>query len=258
MPSPFPGMNPYLEVYAWRDFHTAFNVAARTALRQVLGERYGVFVEWDVVIHEPPAEERQRFAVADVALSDRQKQTAPASGQSTRTAAPAQASIAVDLIEERHRRVEIRDRQNDRLVTVVELLSPANKADDGRTAYLSKRQQYLIAGVNLVEIDLLRGGRVLPMSPQPASPYYALVARLEDEGTHGLWPIGLRDPLPTIPVPLRSPDPDAQLDLQALLNGVYDEASYGRVLYARDLKPPLSPEDQAWAEGMLREASSRR
>ena len=258
MPSPFPGMDPYLECYAWRDFHSAFNVSARTALRRLLGDRYGIFVEWDVFIHEPPADQRRRVAVADVAVNDRRPVEASSAPSVGTLLAPSHATIAVDLVAERQWRVEVRDRNDDRLVTVIELLSPTNKVDDGRAVYLNKRQNYLLSGVNLVEIDLLRAGRPMPMSPPPSTPYYALVARPGDEGVHDLWPVRLRETLPIIPIPLSKGDADVPLELQSLADAVYDEAGYGERLYDRELEPPLSSDDAAWAAGLLREAGVTR
>ena len=112
--------------------------------------------------------------------------------------------------------VEIRDRQGRDLVTVIELLSPTNKRPGpDREQYLAKRRQLLASGVHLVEIDLLRGHPRLPLDDLPPCDYYVMVSRAEERPQAGLWPLGLRDPLPPIPVPLRAADPDASLDLQA-------------------------------------------
>ena len=153
---------------------------------------------------------------------------------------------AVDI--ERLAFLEIRDRRNRQLVTVIELLSPANKRPGGdRDQYLAKRQKVLASTAHLVEIDLLRGGQRPPVADLPACDYCVLVSRSEARPRVGLWPLQLRDRLPVIPIPLRNPDPDAQLDIQAVLHDIYDRARYATYLYDGSPDPPLSPEDEAWA-----------
>jgi hypothetical protein len=101
--------------------------------------------------------------------------------------------------------------------------------------------------VHLVEIDLLRGYPRLPLDDPPECDYYALVSRAEQRPEFELWSLRLRDPLPVIPVSLRLTDPDARLDLQAILQRIYDAAGYEDYIYATDPQPPLTVEDAAWA-----------
>src|SRR5262249_18994276 len=119
--------------------------------------------------------------------------------------------------------LEIHDKRDRRLVTVVELLSPANKySGSDREQYLGKRGGLLKSWTHFVEIDLLRGGPRMPFAdPLPPCDYYAMVSRMDRRPQAGLWPISLREPLPKIPIPVREPDPDAVLDLQAALHHVY-------------------------------------
>jgi hypothetical protein len=135
------------------------------------------------------------------------------------------------------------------VVTVVELLSPSNKyASSDREQYVGKRAQLLTSHVNLVEIDLLRGGPRMPMEDLPACDYCVMVCRAADWPEAGVWPNRLREPLSPIPVPLREPDLDATLDVQAILHRVYDAARYQSYIYEGKPEPSLSPEDAAWAE----------
>lgn len=140
------------------------------------------------------------------------------------TQAPPAIVQQTEIELERFSFPEIRDRDRQELVTVLELLSPANKRR-GKIGqqYLAKREQVLESAAHCIEIDLLRGGPRMPGRDMPACDYYALVSRVEGRPAAGIWPIGIRDRLPTIPVPLRHGDRDAQLDLQALLQQVYDE-----------------------------------
>ena len=102
--------------------------------------------------------------------------------------------------------VEIRERDTCRVVTAIELLSPTNKnPGPDRELYLSKRLRYSQSDVHLVEIDLLRGGHRMPVEGLPACDCYVQVSRVEERPSVGLWPIMLRDPLPTIPIPLLAP-----------------------------------------------------
>ena len=137
-------------------------------------------------------------------------------------------------------------------MTVIELLSPVNKKPgDDRDDFVAKRQRLVGGGVNYVEIDLLKGGRRPPIRGLPACDYYALVYRPSGKTKADVWPIQLRDPLPTIPVPLLAGDTEATLDLQALLHEVHDNAGYGRKLYRRPPVPALSAADAAWADAIL-------
>jgi hypothetical protein len=148
--------------------------------------------------------------------------------------------------------VEVRDRKSRELVTVVELLSPSNKRPGAdREQYLAKRSALLNGRVNLVEIDLLRGGKPLPIAERPSCDYSAMVSRVEDRPGADFWPIVLRDRLPVIPIPLRPPHADARIDLQAILHRIYDAAGYAYYIYTSRPDPELAPADREWAESLI-------
>ncbi|MCI0446412.1 DUF4058 family protein, partial [bacterium] len=105
--------------------------------------------------------------------------------------------------------------------------------------YISKRTLLLNGDAHFVELDFLRGFPRMPLDSLPACDYYALVSRVKSRPKAGLWPIGLRDALPAIPIPLRTPDPDISLDLQEVLHRVYDESGYAKYIYAGQPVPPL-------------------
>ena len=158
MPSPFPGMNPYLEQDdVWHDFHERFLPHLAEVIGSQLAAHYIVKIDEHVYIHEPSAERRTLLGRGDVLVASRQP--APEGGTATALAgAPAQVVLpSVDV--EGVSYLEIRDRRERRLVTVVELLSPANKySGPDREQYLGKRGGLLASSAHLVEIDLLRGG----------------------------------------------------------------------------------------------------
>jgi hypothetical protein len=252
MPSPFPGMNPYLEQKdTWEDFHQSFMTHARDLLAAGVGENYLVKIEVRLYIHEVSEDERRFMGRADVGVSA----AGPAATRAAAGAAILEAPMELWLPEtdtERQSYLEIHDRRERRVVTALELLSPTNKTPgDDYNAYVSKRRSLLKSRTNFVEIDLRRGG-VRPQPPElPACDYYVLVSRYQERPKVGLWPVGLRDRLPEIPIPLTAPDPDIHLDLQALLNTVYDRAGYGKYIYAENPEPPLVPADSQWARQFL-------
>jgi hypothetical protein len=241
MPSPFPGMDPYLEEPSlWPDVHTSLLVEVRTALNAILPERYGAFIDCYVWLHEPDA-----YIVA----------CEPTAGEAT-VAIPAPAVVTLPAMQRQGQRyLRIIDRRNRRVVTVLELLSPSNKeAGLDRENYLTKRNEYLAAGTNLVEIDLLRWGQRLPLGePNPApADYYVLVSRAAEFPRAGIWPFSVRDPLPPILVPLNPEDQPVTLDLKACLDLVYDKARYDLELdYSVPPVPPLREPDAAWARQLL-------
>jgi hypothetical protein len=251
MPSPFPGMNPYLEQDdAWHDFHQSFIPLIREVLTPQVRPNYLVKVEELLFIHEMPHGPRQLLGHTDVAVTPA---PLPGGARGTRVlSAPARARFHLAVDVERHSYLEIRDRHNRELITVLELLSPSNKnPGPDREQYLAKRWQIIHSPVHLVEIDLLRGGPRLPAEELPACDYCVVVSRAEERPHVEVWPISLRQPLPEVPVPLRVSDPDARIDLQALLHRLYDAAGYESYIYTGAPQPPLPPEDAAWAAQFL-------
>jgi hypothetical protein len=118
------------------------------------------------------------------------------------------------------------DKSNNRVITAIEILSPSNKTDGAdRDAYLAKRDEYFLAQINLVEIDLLRSGLRPPLGEQTPEQfaYYLMVCRNTQFPKAGFWSFGIRDTLPEVPVPLKPEDPDCPLDLRACLDRGYEE-----------------------------------
>jgi hypothetical protein len=253
MPSPFPGMNPYLEHRAvWKDFHDSYVPALRDAL-QPLVVPAGFFVRIDeaVTVRDAWREDEEPVGRADLAVP----QTGRHPGKPAKAAAVS-ASVVAELPRrtdtERLPYLEVLDRQRDQVVTVVELLSPSNKEPGAdREVYLAKRRRLLAADVNYVEIDLLRVGRPMPLRRCPASEYRVMVSRAADRPRVEAWPVRLRDRLPVVPVPLRPGVPEPAVDLQAVLDRVYDAAMYAAEVYRRPIDPPLAPADAEWARSLV-------
>jgi len=249
MPSPFPGMNPYIEHdIAWHDFHGSFMPLARELLNAQLVPRYITRIEESVYIQEPETQDREFLGRADLAVIEA---TGPAATATASRAAGVRVLQPV-LDEERLSHLEIVDRKSQQVVTVIELLSPTNKRlGPNRRQYLSKQAKILFSDSHLVEIDLLRGGPRMPWRTIPACDYCIVTSRAESRPGAVLTTVRLRESLPTIPIPVSAGDADASLDLQAILHRVYDSAAYGYYIYETPPEPSLSEADQAWAEEIL-------
>jgi hypothetical protein len=171
-------------------------------------------------------------------------------------AATAPATVVLPAVRRRGNRfVQILDSVDRRVVTAIEVLSPANKeAGPDREAYLAKRKEYFAAGVSLVELDLLRGGGRLPLGnpPRRAFDYYVLVCRAWELPQAGFWPLGVRDPVPDVPIPIEPHVRPVLLPLRACMDQVYDGGRYAIQLpYHQPPTPRLRRADAAWARQVL-------
>jgi hypothetical protein len=177
MPSPFPGMDPYLERRnVWPDVHSALIVATRDALALQVAPAYYVAIEERMYI--VALDSAEFIGRSDVAIITAPVEAQPAIEAETATAvASVPQTVVLPQFEEVHERyLEIRDTQTHAVATAMEILSPRNKAPgEGRGAYEEKRRQVLSTLTNLVEIDLLRGGKPMVMQPPPQGDYHILV-----------------------------------------------------------------------------------
>ena len=258
MPSPFPGMDPWLErPMTFPTLHNTLIIAMQRALKPLLPLGYlavsanRVWVdpqarrEPDVGVFGPPDPPRGGGAVATLTRAGL-------------LALPAERIS--DPFEEPY--LEIVSGEEDRLVTAIEVVSMSNKkaGDNGRTSYRQKQGEYRASGVNLVEIDLLRGGAHATAVPEArlraagAFDYHVCVTAAEVAGQVFVAPIRLADRLPTIPIPLDPGVEPVMLDIQAVFDRCFDEGPFAALARydRRRPDPPLSPEQQAWADGVLR------
>ncbi len=161
--------------------------------------------------------------------------------------------------------VEIVDvKSGHRVVTAIEVLSPTNKRPtEGQRLYLKKRNDLKLAGVNTVEIDLLRGGeRMLTATteqvpPSYRTPYQMWIWRASRPDTLAVYRAPLRERLPVISIPLRPADREVPLDLQAILDQSYRNGGYDDIDYHGEPDPPLPTDDASWADILLREQGRR-
>lgn len=251
MKMPFPGMDPYLEHPAlWPGVHTRLMVALATQLKPHIRPRYVASIEERIFLEGP---EEQR--VPDVSIRKVQEEGGVPAAASATMDTPLVVEVRGQEIRERY--IDILDRQTGmRVVTTIEVVSPANKKRGaGRVAYRRKQRETLASETHLIEIDLHRRGRhvlavpVLQVGELPRSEYMACVSRSVDRTRFEVYPRGLRDRLPRIRVPLALPDGDVPLDIQSALERIYDEGDYVlRMRYDQPCVPPLAPSDQQWAD----------
>ena len=262
MPSPFPGMDPYLEAPSiWPDVHHELMSVMRGRLNELLRPRYVVRIEERVYVSDENDPGR-RVIVPDLRIAHGVRTSQPpADSTSIATVEPI---VVTTMVEEeiREARLEIVDPRAGRVLTIIEVLSPANKVPGsrGRESYSRKRRDVLTSSTHLVEIDLLRGGeRMMVEGGLPACEYLVHVSRVEDRPQGTVWPIRLPQPLPVVPVPLAETDPDAALDLQQILNTAYENAGYDLTLDYGDPAPPpaLRDEHVEWCDELLRESKQR-
>ncbi|MDQ3813936.1 MAG: DUF4058 family protein [Armatimonadota bacterium] len=231
MPSPFPGMDPYLENPArWNGAHQALVTYISGALNALLPECYVASIGERIFYPKPQPGK---------ALSDERRE------------------VFVEILP-------VADQ--DHAVTVIEVLSIENKTagSEQRDFYLARQQELLESQSHFIAIDLLRQGEHTVATPRPRLPersrcdYLACLHRGSTGRRFEVWPIPLRQRLPRISVPLANGDPDLVIDLQAIFNRCYDEGAFVRMVdYRRDPTPELSPADAAWADALLREKGLR-
>jgi len=253
MPSPFPGMNPYLErASVWRGFRESFAIDCQRSLVAQIRPSFIATLDDNIYIHELSADERRPSGRGDVSVSRQGDSSRSAVAVEVEPAAPVTGRVLPEVDVLRENFIEIRDRESRELVTVIEILSPTNKRPGSdRDQFLNKRYQLLSSTAHYVEIDLLRGEPRLPIENLPECDAYAMVSRVEERPNVGLWPVALRDPLPTIPIPLKAPAKDARLDLQAVLHQTYDAGGYEDYIYSHEPDEPLSDDEAAWARELI-------
>ena len=258
MPSPFPGMDPYLERRGlFPDFHDTFIANVREALNAVLPPPFYAALATRVWL-----EESERRVVPDIDVIA----GAGPRGGGVALAEPVTARmLELDAEPLPHEQVtesviEVYA-DGERLITSIELLSPANKAlgDSGRASYLAKQRELVDRGVHVIEIDLLRGGThatLAPLGQLRAAGRYDYHVALSMAGRREVVyarPFSLRDPLPALGVPLTPEVPGVRVELQPAFERTYDAGVYARrVRTDQPCEPPLSPEQAAWAADLLK------
>lgn len=250
-------MDPYLEdPVEWPDFHNTFINYWREAIADALPRNYVAKLDEHVQLVEVDPEHAKRIR-PDVTIA-RWDETGGTSSSGTAAVATL-APVTIPLVYDEPARqtyIEIRRRPERELVAVLELLSPSNKHDPGLGEYLAKRYSILRQGVHLLELDLLLAGERMPLKgPLPPGDYYALLARADRRPDCDVYAWTLRDPLPTLPIPLRAPDPDVRVDLAAVFRTAYERGRYAQSIRYDEPPPTVTnPRAREWILETVRKA----
>jgi hypothetical protein len=227
MPSPFPGMDPYLEdEKLWSTFHHQLVSCLYQVLLPSLVDRYRARVG-------------QRHYVTEQALF-------------------------TSVVREEHHEefIEIRQRNDNRLVTLLDVVSPANKqTSPGRQAYLDKRREGRSSNTNLVEVDLILQGQPLLEYSRDGLPdwdYAVTVTRSTQPDRYEIYTATLQKRLPKFKLPLASDDRDTVLDLHATFTRCYDQGDFAaKIDYKRDPTTTVNDEDRKWLDDLLKQQKLR-
>jgi hypothetical protein len=258
-------MDPYLERH-WGDVHSSIITFAKLGLQRQLGGDLVARSEERIYIDDEDAL-RQQIRVPDVRIVEFGITDVPVRAESSvALAEPVVIEVLSDEITESFLQI-LDSRDGNRVVTVIEFVSPSNKLyKAARKSYKDKQEECLDTKTSLVEVDLTRAGtrgllvHEFDLPAEKRGEYLVSVYRATI-GKHGRregYGLKLRERLPGIRIPLRADDPDIVLDLQSVVDQAYDAGAYGRTLdYKRECDPPLTGDEAAWADQLLRSAGRR-
>ncbi len=225
MPSPFPGMDPYLEHPAlWPDWHNSLLISVADYITPKVAPRYFVALGRSTYLLE----------AGDNILGE---------------PIPVNDEVGENFLE-------VREVTSGKLVTILELLSAVNKLHGkGRADYEEKRDQVFQSRTNLVEVDLLRAGEPMAVVGRPArSDYRILVSRGSRRPHAQLYTFNLRQPIPQFPLPLLPGDEEPPVEMNTILHAMYERARFDlRLDYSQPPVPPLAEADAAWAVTLIHE-----
>lgn len=253
MPSPFPGMDPYLEnPELWPEVHSRLIVAIADTLAPSLHPKYYAAIDKRTYLDTP--EDSILIGIPDVSIASKPSQPDTTINRQTTTTLSQPEIVTLPLPEEvTEKYIEIRETENANVIVAIEILSPKNKrTGEGRAAYLTKRQRVLATQTHLVEIDLLRGQTPMPTNARSRTDYRILVSRSNTRPKAELYGFNLPETIPTFAIPLKANDKEPTLNLKTVLDDIYERAGYGfRVDYQNPIKPVLSQENQQWVASLL-------
>jgi hypothetical protein len=251
-------MDPYLESH-WRDVHHRLITYASDAIQDALPAQLRACVEERVVLEGPEGLGNPLFP--DARAVEHRPQPRGGATAVIRFEATEALIVEAEQVSVTEGYIEIIDASSgNRVVTIIEVLSPTNKLPgDGRQEYLRKQREIVQSDTNLVEIDLLLSGRhtaAVPLDhiPSKRRTYYTVcVRRVTARGKAEVYPVYLDHKLPTVSIPLRPEDADVPLDLQAMIEQCYRKGRYEVALdYQRDPDSPFPGPVAEWIDEFLR------
>jgi hypothetical protein len=256
-------MDPFLEdPELWPDVHHELISVLRGQINARLRRRYVARIELRVYLAPEDDPSRTLIRIPDLRVEpgSRPEQRLSSALSVVAVSEPIELTTMHLDDETEEALIKVVEPATREVITVIEVLSPSNKVSgsEGRASYTKKRYEVLRSPAHLVEIDLLRAGKPTFPRGKVACDYALHVSRVERRPKGHVWPIYLRNRLPSVAIPLRGNDPDLVIDLQETLATAYDRAAYGDTLqYHGDPIPPLGPEDATWADELLRGAGLR-
>ena len=256
MKSPFPGMDPYLEGYLWPDVHNRMASIIAELVGAQIAPKYVARIELYTISDTSPEEDIGIMYPDVEVLKNINIASEPPSPtyDSPSIISPPTIEIPYSApIEVRIPKIEIRDKANNTLITAIEILSPVNKRKPGLQPYREKRKNLHSVGVHFLEIDLLRRGiRPFQHPAMPSNDYIISLLRAKKKKTT-IWGFDVNDNLPTVPVPLKTPDPDAILDLGKVMQLLYSRGFYHLSIDYNKLPPkPAFPKAiRVWMQDLV-------
>lgn len=258
MPSPFPGMDPFLEAH-WGDVHTTLSTYIRNELRAQLPEGLKARIEESVILEavdDDLAGENYGRIYPDVGVLESPTSRGSSASSLGGVAVSEPIITTTKFVPRTQRAVHIFDTNKKmRLVTAIELISPGNKIGSrNRDVFQTRQESILEAEASLVEIDFIRQGQQVLYCPPlgDKSPYGICVVRGWQPTRAEVYTARYDAALPTIRIPLRKRDPDAILELQKLLDRAYIDGDYEDLDYTRKLKPPFTAAENRWLKAQLK------
>lgn len=264
MPSPFPGMDPFLEnPQIWSEVHHWLISVIAAELVSKVRPKYMVKIDQRIYqINTNNGNESLLIGIPDVTIKGEKINKFQTPEKTLSKVAVLEPKTEVEpltvmlpvLEEVRQSYLQIIDLQENQIVTVIEILSPVNKKNsEGRKKYLKKRETILKSSTHFIEIDLLRDGEKMPFLDLDIEfDYLVLVSPSEQRPQASLYGINLPQILPTIPIPLKSKDENVTINLQKILNIIYERAGYDYSIdYTREIVPPLNEKYLNWCEEIL-------
>ncbi len=263
MASPFPGMDPFLEGYRFHDFHNSMISTCKRLIAPQIVPRYVPSIESYTVLDNGDGTKGIDIMYPDLGVfigKDDQLEEPSAAYEIKPKFTP--PTIRVDTEEEFGIRIpylEIRDKANNKLVTVIEILSPINKRTAGRAAYREKCSKLHASGVHLLEIDLLRRGERAFRNQVLKNAHYGVRLFRGNGKEVEIWAIDIKDKLPVLPVPLQEGDSDAVLDLGKAFDMVYTESLYDRIIQYDETPPPpdFTKREKEWLHSRIAAFASK-
>jgi hypothetical protein len=259
MPTPFPGMDPYLERPGlWVQVHASLIIDIQRFLIPLLRPRYHVAIEQHTYLTVWPPYQQQSVGIPDVLITLLKNGTYDAA-----ITVPVPAAVVHPVVGELplpeeglvERYLEVREVTTQEVITMIEVLSPTNKIlREGRLQYQRKRHKVLNSLTHLVEIDLLRAGKPLPMAVTGQNDYRMVVSRSPQRPQADVYLFGIRDPIPDLPIPLRTGETEPTLPLNQILHNLYDLGGYDLAInYRQPPDPPLKENEAPWMAQLLNE-----